>query len=500
MGPHIFQKRISPLLGVYFFTWGIYFLLVWLKAVRFDAAGNVVAGHINIWGDWAIHFIMGSAMAYRDLFLFDSPYLINTPFAYPFFSNFLSAVLIRVGIPFFQAFTLPSFFFSCFLIWVLYFFYKTLLGSQKTALIASLIFLFSGGLNSIKTLQYASIISTMIIPQRAFTHGFPLTLFALALVLSGKKNSLIWAGVILSVMPLIHTHSFAAALLVLAVWAFAEHRFKEWSLLWVVVAAGAVPIFLTFPLLSQGVKTLQWFPGWYAQELKMNWIVFWWTYWGITPLLAIVGGFLIPRKSTYLPFLIIFISLNLFLFHPWTWDNTKLLVWACVGFAALAAHALTHIRYRMIAGFLFLIAVASGVVDAYRLLVPARNTYLMYTQDEIELADWVKKNTPIDSRWLTGTDHKHWLSNLTGRQPLITYPGWLWTHGADYSAVEQDVHEMYQHPERDDLYKKYRVDYIVIGPREFEKWRVHPENFEEIFKLIKSSRRYLIYSRSDHHG
>jgi hypothetical protein len=64
---------------------------------------------------------------------------------------------------------------------------------------------------------------------------------------------------------------------------------------------------------------------------------------------------------------------------------------------------------------------------------------MLYTATEMQLVEWVKSNTPVDSVWLTDTRHNHWLYNLTGRQVLLAYPGWLWSYGYPYQELESAV-------------------------------------------------------------
>src|SRR5205807_5811999 len=135
-------------------------------------------------------------------------------------------------------------------------------------------------------------------------------------------------------------------------------------------------------------------------------------------------------------------------------------------------HARTHQRpvfmfhlFRAVLGrtliiLLFLFCIASGLIDAWRVIRFDLHTYQMYSKEEMVLATWVKKNTPLDSIWATGDMHNLWLYNLTGRQPLLTFRGWLWTHGYEYQEVERDLGKIYQNPYQSTaLLKKYGVDY-----------------------------------------
>jgi hypothetical protein len=553
--------KLKLLLGLYFTAWFSYFAWFWSRALSVNEKGDLVAGQVNIWGDWAAHFTMGSALAYRDVWLSSSPFLLGAKFAYPFAANLLSAILIRLGMPFVAGFVVPSFIFSCLIVLALFWFYKVVFKSRTIAVIASLIFLLNGGMGfwyylqdihlsstpvetalnppheytrlDAQNIKWISVIDSMIIPQRAFNHGFPLALLALAWLYSDlapatKKRSFKQelklygpACLLLGLLPFIHTHSFLAAGIILAGWSggqlfelawFKKSPFKEtlkkWLLIAYLTAVIAVPL-LKFFVIGQVDGFLQWYPGWLATEFKMNWLIFWWKNWGLTPWLAIAGWAwlmwtaqtkekVIQAVYTFLPFFVLFSLANLFLFQPFSWDNTKLIAWASLGFAGLAGYALVKLwktswLLKPLAVILFAITIASGTIDAYWILRRDLHSFSMYSNEELELANWVKANTPVDAIWLTGDQHNHFLFNLTGRQAVMTYRGWLWTHGYHYLPTEADVSRLYQFPERTDLYQKYNIGYVVVGPNEREVWGAKDSVFNQTFEPVKTTPRYTIY-------
>lgn len=358
------MSRKQILLSVYFGSWILYFGYFWLKLFNIDAAGNLVAGHVNVWGDWAAHFTMGSAMGYRQLLLPVSPLLSTAQFSYPFVADLISGIFIKLGIPFLESFVYPSLFFSITIVFALYYFYKVLFKSSKVAILASLIFLLNGGVGwyyfaqdithspqpwktffnppheytrlDNQHLKWISVIDSMIIPQRSFTVGFPLTLFALALIYSllekpQKKHlkvstlKIVASAVILGLMPLIHTHSFLAAGIVLSFW-FSVYflvgtQQQRLYLLRLALQIAGLTSLLAFPIIYHYFFTqvshgfFRWYPGWLAKEYDDNWFIFWFKNWQIVPLLALVGWINLlklelPKKKprllkpllTYMPF------------------------------------------------------------------------------------------------------------------------------------------------------------------------------------------------------
>lgn len=562
------HKRI--ILGLLLAAWVLYSAFFWSKALFFDKAGNLVAGHVNIWGDWAAHMTMGNAMAERGLFLSSSPLLIGQPFAYPFVSNMVSSILLKTGLPLITSYALPSFIFASLFVVALFWFYLVVFKSRGVAIIASCIFIFNGGTgfyyfvqdvlksdNPVATIlspaheytrldsqniKWINVIDSMIIPQRAFTLGFPLALVALGLIyqstfsIKAKQathTKTIAAGLIIGLLPIIHTHSFLAVFIILTFWSITDLLFtwyktkkantvllrtRYWAMLLIIVTTLALPLIKIF--LSQNVSEafIQWYPGWLAKEFKMNWVVFWFKNWSITPFIALMSWAVLFDKNKknkqwpyiFAPFFGIFIAANLWLFQPFSWDNTKLIVWSSLGFSGVVAHMLyqmwqystkksTSIRIKSIIRitiFCLLFSItASGLLDAYYIAKHDLHSHIMFSKEEVDLANWAKENTDKESIWLTGDQHNHWVFVLTGRQALMAYRGWLWTHGYDYRGVESAVSQMYTNPEQTTkLFNLYKVDYIVVGPNERTVWHANELALERKFTVLKRTKNYTIFA------
>lgn len=440
-------------------------------------------------------------------------------------------------------------------------------------------------------IKFINVIDSMIIPQRAFNHGFPLALIGLALIYPlffqitkpNKKRlfRLIGAGLLVGLLPIIHTHSFLVTVILLAFWSLylilipiglptnswykkllsinqlsikAETK-KIWDHFYPVIIVAGTSILIALPILFKfffphvGNSFFKYFPGWLAPEYDLNWLVFWWRNWTVAPLSALIALFMILKNKqnrlknflTFSPFFLLFILANLVLFQPFAWDNTKIIIWSSLGFSALNAWLIfylwdqsnilranevsrevkildsfsfariikknkTNIQRIIISWqklslqlsviFLAFLLLASGFIDAYYQLQIKKHSYAMYTAEELELADWVKNNTDPSSIWLTGDKHNHWLFNLTGRQAIMTYPGWLWTHGYDYAQTQADVYNMYRQPENSSqLFEKYDVDYIVLGQQEINDLKANEDSLTKKFNLIYTTQNYKLYQR-----
>lgn len=568
------EKQKQLLVFMFISGWILYFALFWSKALFFDPAGNLVAGHVNIWGDWAAHMTMGTAMAERGPLLTVSPLLIGQPFAYPFVSNMISGILLKLGAPLVHSFVIPSFIFSILMILALLWFYTTVFKSRAVALIASLVFLCNGGvgfyyfgqdiLNSPaplqtllnppheytryddKHLKWISVIDSMIIPQRAFALGFPLAVIALGLVYQStlqtqtkkKVTTHTWtqlslAATLVGVLPIIHTHSFLALFIIIGFWASSDVLLSLWQgqpwkvvqgkvLRWLGLAGMtsiiAIPLIMIFFSSNVGEGFTKWYPGWLATDYKESWWIFWFKNWSITPLVAAISWVVLwirtPKSKliwplVFLPFFVLFIAANLWLFQPFAWDNTKIFVWASLGYSGLVGLLLhkswlylgrTNLTWpvrkitRLCLILLFLSMTLSGMIDAYYISRHDLHSHILFSAEEVGLADWVKKNTDKKSHWLTGEPHNHWLFVLTGRQALMTYRGWMWTHGYNYQPVESDISMMFSRPKANlDLFKKYDVSYAVVGYNEREVWKANETEFKALFPIVYQTKSYTIF-------
>lgn len=544
------RNKFPIAVTLYFLAVLAYFGSFWLSAFTYDDFNNLIARDSNMWGDWSAHFTMGSAMAFRSLFLSESPLLIHAPFHYPYFVNWLSAVLVRAGLPFVTAFTLPSFVMTMVFAAALFYFYRALFRSDRTAALGAMFFFFQGGVGFIHLIaealatndvwhgllfpghfatqmdsigiRYVSVIYSMLIPQRGFPLGMAMGLFCLAYLWNRRTpHRCAIAGLVYGFLFFVHSHSFLAISIVFLLWGIAdvvwsrEGTWKRRLTLWAFVAEvgilTALPFMWIMGMFSHGfAPAIKWLPGWYASEDDINWIVFWFRNWMFLPVIGLAGLYFWIRNQSsreeqrrtaffVAPFLVLFALANLFLFQPWIWDNTKIFVWVSVAMCGLAAYAIVQwwsgpIVQKIAVVVLTFILCCSGAIDAYRVMVRSLNGGLMYSAEEIALAEWVKEKTSPDSLWLTGDDHHNLLFNLTGRRVLMAYGGWLWTHGYEYDDIENDVGAMLTHPENRALFDSYGIQYVLLGSVEERDWFAKWEDFDAQFPVLKKTENYTIYA------
>lgn len=546
--------KLPLFVKIYFGFCFFYLLWFWTHAFQFSDQG-VMSGHENIWADGAAHLTMISGFGYQSLFPSQSPFLAGYPYSYPFVINWLSGLLVRFGLSIFVSFALVSFVVNLSSLVALFFLANKVLKSKKVAVFASIIYLSNGGIGFFYYLQnvwhsndkleslinpfryvthipewhlhYINLVHSMFMTQRSFSLGLFSGLIILILVIELIEKKwltnfkLLTLILLIGILPIIHTHTFLSLFFLISVliginllpflW---QQRTKKlgkklfFQLILITIFSGGLSITMTKLFLSDNVSSsfIRFLPGWYAAEDGVNWFYFWWLNWGITPLVWLVATFkLIKEKneqillSFSLGGLLIFMLVNLVIWQPNIFDNTKLLAWSSLtsslSIAWLLGQNWQKNQLKKIAVVLiFFLIICSGLIEIYRVARIDLHSHLMYSTEELALVKWTINNTDSSSTWLTSDQHNHWLNSLSGRKHLMAYRGWLWTHGYDYKAVEADMSVMFAQPQSaSDLFDKYQIKYIVIGPHEKREWQIDPRELNKIAKLIKQTENYQIF-------
>ncbi|MEM2276813.1 MAG: hypothetical protein QXU43_07030, partial [Thermoproteota archaeon] len=104
-----------------------------------------------------------------------------------------------------------------------------------------------------------------------------------------------------------------------------------------------------------------------------------------------------------------------------------------------------------------------------------------------------------ESIFLTSTEFNHPVVTLAGRQIVLGYEGWLWSHGIDENQIQkvkQDVVKMFNGSYA--LIKKYDVDFISVTGYE-NQFTINIEFFNEsgyfrkVYDEVFDEKRYIIF-------
>jgi hypothetical protein len=191
---------------------------------------------------------------------------------------------------------------------------------------------------------------------------------------------------------------------------------------------------------------------------------------------------------------------NLIKFQPWDWDNSKLLVFwymasaVAVG-AVLVQLARAHLAGAVVAAAIWLSLVGSGVLSLLQFLPPQGPAYVWFTTEEVQLAAQVRQQTPPKAVFVTGEQPNNPIADLAGRSVLMSYPGWLWSYGINYTRREADIQRIYAGGATAlDLLHHYHADYVVVGPNEMTALRPNLAYFNTTFLLVLHTASYQIYA------
>lgn len=293
---------------------------------------------------------------------------------------------------------------------------------------------------------------------------------------------------------MIHTHSFLAFIVVAVIW-FIYYLVKadgkrKFILDWLTLALPAFLlsfpqlIYWTFPQSFSG-GYLRLMPGWTSKTDFWPW--FWIKNTGLFFILLLLALFSKTNrlKSFYIPAIFLFILTELVIFQPWAWDNMKLFfVWYMFSVIFVASY-LEQITQKiskkslraLFIGIVVGICILSGT---FSLIREAISSIRLFTLDDLKIVEYVQRHTPVDAVFLTSDFHNNPISSLAGRNIVMGYEGWLWSHGIDYQERAADINEIFSISENfDHLVEKYQIDYIFLSSQEKAKYG------NKIFKLIQ---------------
>ena len=245
----LLRRRIkkTDLLVWFFFI----ILAIWLfsRSLFFNAEGQLIAGDRLVWVDWPVHMGLSANFAWGQNFPPTNPTFAGIGLIYPFFADFLSAILLVLGASIPLAYVVPGIiltlaFFALFVEFTKLLLPKSLKLSRLLKFTPLFLSLFWGGLGWVYWLQevfsdevqlverlllppreytfwadkglwFFTFLYSEILPQRAFLFGLPLFCLIVLLCKNGidtwesdGKRKIILAGVISGILPFFHTHTF----------------------------------------------------------------------------------------------------------------------------------------------------------------------------------------------------------------------------------------------------------------------------------------------------
>lgn len=393
-------------------------------------------------------------------------------------------------------------------------------------------------------MRWVNTICDMIIPQRTTMFGWTFVILAFWLlykaVTENNRKMFITAGIVGGLLPMIHTHSFIAFGLIAFVWMIVyffqnkdkNHYIENWFYLGIPAAVLAIPqLFIwTFSQASSGqfVKQLT---GWI--ENINNPFFFWFMNIGIV-LVLLIPTLIIGRKKVWALYsgaILVFIVAYMVRFQPLSYDNNKLFyIWylfTCFLSASFCIWLYNRIKKRtkilavsFVAAVIFLgsfsavLTFGREIISGYYIEGYSHHSFENYSKNDIETAEWIKKNTLKDGVFLTKPFYIDAVSALAGRSIFCGGSNFLSTHGINYSARENSVKTFYENPAdinknnekiadisdtplAENKAEKVAIDYVYVSGSEQGEYKVNTAEMDKLFKMIYNQGGYKIYAVSE---
>lgn len=431
----------------------------------------------NNLGDLSLHWHYIVHMA-NNSFWPQNPILPGTTIRYPIGIDLFNSLLLLCGVDLMRGLIwvglAGSFFTLCALLrWGRAFAVAGLLFNGG---IAGFLFLGNGLLKDYQAaLAWKNLFLSIFVTQRGFLYALPAGL----LLLDSWRNRAnqerpplsFWIEWFLyASLPLFHFHTFLFLSLVLGSWALFGvstlrlHVFK-------LGAAAIMPATWLTLLVTEnfkGSRVITFRPGW--MQGNDSFLLFWvgnFGLWLLLFLLLAITLFFKGEKTARVfvfPALAAFILCAFFLFAPWEWDNTKLLLWSYMAsLPFIWSHLLKSlpIWLRALACFGMFF---SGAVSLIGGLSEPGFTIAQRSESD-ELVRPLEK-IPSDACFAAAPEYNHPLVYL-GRAMAMGYPGHMFGHGLPYTETERDLARlMMGAPSWKEAAQRLKIDYIFWGPRE----------------------------------
>jgi hypothetical protein len=547
VGRIVWEKSLTPLAILLCVFAPICFYLFNTHMLQVGPEGGVYSGGESSYYDMAYHAAITNSFVHGANIPPVYTPMPPAPLLYPFLPDFLTALLVVMGMSLHSALVSTAVPLTLALTGIFYFFALRLVRfvgnlsetfAVRAAAIATLLFLLNGGIGFVyffqdwrasgdslwqflsalkanyshlpaKALVWPNIVTDMLLPQRTSIFGLSLGFIILACFAMlwmekeatpppGKWKgwrSLLAAGILAGLLPLFHIHTYLAVGVLSGILFLLRPR-RVWLVFWLPAILLAAPRFLELSghLVTAGFARFQ--PGWRGQG-EASWLIFWFRNVGL-PGLLIIPAWLSssrPLRLFYVPFLVLLALALLVVFSPNDYDNLKPLTYWQAVTAILVAAWLSSIAQRPLGWIFSITLIALSVFSGLlAILAQSHSRKLMFGSDEVAAANFVKANTTSHSLFLTAPSLHQPILSLAGRAVVRGPTAWLWSHGYPFAEREADVRAIYNGRDNAlELLGYYRVDYIYVSPREVEELKANRDFFDAALPSVYRAGDITIY-------
>src|SRR3990170_8660807 len=140
-----FETKGNWFVLIGFLIISLFIILLFTKSIYVDTT-DVIAGNRLVWTDWPVHLAIISSFVHGDNFPPQNPLYAGQIISYPFFADFLSAILQVLGASLKTSFVMSGIILGLSAVFLLYYLGTLLTKRKSTAIIGVFVGLFWGGL------------------------------------------------------------------------------------------------------------------------------------------------------------------------------------------------------------------------------------------------------------------------------------------------------------------------------------------------------------------
>lgn len=199
--------------------------------------------------------------------------------------------------------------------------------------------------------------------------------------------------------------------------------------------------------------------------------------------------------AVYFPLL--FLLSMLVAVSPWTWDNTKLMIWGVIGSAPFVWSEVLSRFPSWFRTFSVILLVIPGIGSLYDALKPSRHGHEIARAAEVRDATAARSSVPPGSVLAASPEYNHpWF--LAGHAFFLGYEGWLWSHGLDSKDKRATLSEVLRGgPGWEEAAKKNGITHIVWSDREKKMTGLKSAPASSLWPIVFRSPHSTVYAAPD---
>lgn len=455
----------------------------------FEVGGDYRCLLSNNLGDSCLHLALINAIAHSGDFWPFSPWFSSERMSYPPGLDMIDSLLVSSGHGLGESMRLTTFLVSCLTAMLLWAWGRSW---------AVVVFLVSGslfpllnhlqidlGFSEVWKNLYLNVFSSQRGMQLALPSGLLLLISCRRFVESGLSRYFVLASLIYAFLPLASVHSTVAlfpVMLLTFVWGelrktlipFVSALLASAIGFWYIGVFGKISSLRisSFLPLAEVASPASWVLNYGFWLLLIVWISF---------LLIIEERSSLPNffklrlgqrtatnweKVVFLSFVAVFAVSNVVMFSPWSWDNTKIMLWSVVGTSGFIGSC--FLRKTSLAKKAVLLALVVLPSSPYLLKeISVHNTgHRLFRSEEYREALSARQTFGSLRNLAASPEYNHpWL--IAGHSFVVGYEGWLWSHALNYKDHHAKLSRIIKgDPDWESLSRDLDIDYLLWGPRE----------------------------------